>query len=99
MSRIIRGDSFGPVGLWTVETSPLNLTDSIIEVQVHTLDYKFSQTLVCNVLDQTIPTNVGKFSIVPVSTETWPLGEIVLKISRTTSGVKTSMKTSYMVGL
>lgn len=98
MTRLthMRGDTFAKFARYLdSKRKPINLTGTTLEASVKTPDGTFEQALSAAALDQS--TNVGGLVLTAASTADWPVGTLVLKVSRTVSGVKSSITQRFAV--
>lgn len=100
MNKIYRGDTFAPLcTLKDKNRVPINLDNYTLEAEIHNIDFSFKVDVPCTALDQTSEENVGIFTLGPLDTSTWPIGEVFLRISRIKEGFKKSVKITYKVGI
>ena len=91
--RVIKGDTFAPVfrRLGDKTRAPINLSDSILTINIHSANFTLNILLDCQVLDQSIAENVGRYTINPVDTSEWPVGQLTMKSTRIVDGVTASI--------
>lgn len=91
--RVIQGDTFAPVfrRLNGKTREPIDLTGSTLTLSVYSADRKFDADILCEILDQSIPENLGRYLANPVDTSNWPVGQLTLKASREFAGAKASI--------
>lgn len=95
MLNIIRGDSLNYTCEYRDDCNRLiDLTDAEITAFVETPDQSFSHNLIITKLDQNI--NKGKF-IIDGDTSSWPIGQLLLRTSRTQYGKKSTVSTKLKV--
>lgn len=92
--KVIKGDTFGRTMRYLngKTRQPVDLSTTQITATVHSSDFKFNAVLPCQILDQSIETNLGRFIISPVDTTTWPAGQLNFKVTREQAGAKASIK-------
>lgn len=97
--RVICGDTFARACRYLngKTRAPIDLTGSTITVQVRSVNFEFNVVLDCQILDQTISENKGRYLILPVDTTNWPIGNLSLKVTREQAGAKSSIKAGIVV--
>lgn len=97
--KVIKGDTFGRTMRYvnSKTRAPIDLSAAQISATVHSSDFKFTADLPCQILDQGIEANLGRFVIPPVDTTTWPAGQLNFKVTREQAGAKASIKGVIMV--
>ena len=97
--RVIKGDTFAPVfrRLNGKTRAPIDLTGSTLTLAVHSTDFKLSLVLNCQMLDQSIAENKGRYIVEPIDTSNWPVGTLTMKATREYAGAKASIIGSIVV--
>lgn len=97
--RVIKGDTFAPVfrRLNGKTRAPIDLTGSTLTIVVHSANFDLNVVLNCQIMDQSIAENRGRYVADPVDTSTWPVGILTMKHTREYAGAKASIIGSIVV--